>query len=286
MPRFVSLFTFAAALLPAVAFAGPYAGPTPDDVPGAIDNPIAADDSRFVGWADGIKPIGSGTYFAPGGSTSISTSGYNSLGDLTADQIAAHDSPGYLTVTFSKAIRNGSGADFATFENGGDFYEHPLLYADLAYVQVSTDGVHFAQFQSISTNSASNSSDYTAPYGSGYAGINTTNVYNLAGKSADGYGVPFDLSDLSTDSLVTSGQVDLNNINYVRLIDIPGSGDFKDSLGNGIIDAWPTSGGTAGYDFLLGEGSGVGVINAVPEPAALSLLGFGAVALLRRRRHS
>ena len=41
-----------------------------------------------------------------------------SMGDRHASEIAASVPPGSLTVTFSQAITNGDGADFAVFENG------------------------------------------------------------------------------------------------------------------------------------------------------------------------
>jgi hypothetical protein len=84
---------------------------------------------------------------------------------------------------------------------------------------------------------------------------------------------------------VQASLVDLNAISYVRLVDIPGSGAFADSLGNPILDAWLTS-GTGGFDFRLGVGSGVGVIHAVPEPAAWASIAIGGLMLriFRRRR--
>ena len=68
---------------------------------------------------------------------------------------------------------------------------------------------------------------------------------------------------------------------YVRLVDIPGSGDFLDSQGNPILDAWRTGGGSGGFDFRLGPGVGVGVIHAtaVPEPGMLAFLALGTVGL-------
>jgi len=244
------------------ALAGPYSGPT--DTAHAVDPAIPSGSSLFVEWADQILSLGAGTYFAPRGSTSISLTGYNSLGDLDAAQIANGDSPGYLTVTFPTGIRNGPGHDFAVFENGFAYGSPNGLFAEFAYVEVSTNGMDFIRFDSISTN--------TAPVaGSGaFAGYDVSNVYNLAGKHAAGYGTPFDLAELIDKPLVLNGHVDLNNIRYVRLVDIPGNGSFLDSLGNPILDNWLTT-GTGGFDFRLPAGQGVGVINAVPEPAAVAL---------------
>ena len=173
-------------------------------------------------------------------------------------------------MTFPTAVRDGAGADFAVFENGFAFGSPNGLFAEYPYVEVSTDGTNFVRFPSISTN--------TAPVaGSGaFAGFDTTNVYNLAGKNAVGFGTPFDLSQLATAPLVVSGVADLQDIQYVRLVDIPGNGSFLDSQGNPILDNWLTTGGSAGFDFRLPAGEGVGVLNEVSEPASLGVLGIGA----------
>lgn len=263
--------------LTTTAWAGLYSGPT--DMTHSIDPAIPSASTRFVEWANAIDPAR--THFAPRGSTAISATGYNSLGDLDASEIANGVSPGYLTVTFSTGIRNGSSADFAVFENGFTYGSPNGLFMDLAYVEVSSNGTDFARFPSISTN--------TAPVtGSGaFAGFDTSNIYNLAGKHAGGYGTPFDLADLLSDASVLSGAVDLSSIQYVKLVDIPGNGSFLDSQAHPILDNWLTT-GSGGFDFRLPVGQGVGVINAIPEPGSLILLASGvAVAIIvcyRRRR--
>ncbi|MHB8973957.1 MAG: PEP-CTERM sorting domain-containing protein [Pirellulaceae bacterium] len=222
-------------------------------------------------------PLGSGTYFAPRGSTSVSTTGFNSLGDLDVAQMANVDSPGYITVTFPTGIGNGPGADFAVFENGFTYGSPNGLFMELAYVDVSTNGSDFARFPSISTN--------TAPVaGSGeFAGYDTSNVYNLAGKHASGYGTPFNLDDLLADPLVLNNTVNLSNIQYLRLFDIPGNGHFLDNQGNPILDNWMTT-GSGGFDFRLPAGQGVGVLHAaVPEPASLVIFAMGAAAAISMR---
>lgn len=234
------------------AWAGPYSGPT--DTAHAIDAAIPAGSADFLAWADAIDT--SRTAFAPRGSTTISTTGFNSLGDLDAAQIAAGDSPGFLTVTFSTGVGNGPGADFAVFENGFVFPAVPNLFAELAYVEVSSNGIDFARFPSVSTNTT-----FVGTFGQAFAGFDATNIYNLAGKHAQGFGTPFDLDDLLGDASVVSGAVDLDNIAYVKLVDIPGDGSFLDSQGHGILDAWLTT-GTGGFDFRLPAGQGVGVLHA------------------------
>jgi hypothetical protein len=267
------VLAFLLSLTAAAASAGIYSGPTQTSHP--IDAAIPSNSPLFAEWADRIDA--SRTFFAPRGSTTISPTGVNSLGDLDATQIAAGAQVGYLTVTFPKGVRNGAGADFAVFENGFTFGSPNGLFAELAYVEVSSNGVDFARFQSISTN--------VAPVtGSGaFAGFDMSNVYNLAGKHAGGYGTPFNLDDLLTHPLVTGGAVNLASIQYVKLVDVPGNGSYLDSLGNPILDNWMTT-GSGGFDFRLPVGQGVGVIHAVPEPSSLALAGVAALLAWRLRR--
>ena len=72
-------------------------------------------------------------------------------------------------------------------------------------------------------------------------------------------GTAFDLEDLASDALVQSSIVNLNDIRFVRLVDIPGNGAFLDSQGRAILDAWPTA-GSGGLDL-----DAIGARYAVPE---------------------
>lgn len=277
---------FVIGVLPTVSSAGIYSGHS--DTANAIDPGIEASDARFVSWANIIDATQ--TMFGPRGSSSINQSGgVNSLGDLSASEIANGDAPGILTAMFPIGIFNGAGHDFAVFENGFAFFddggtpidESTFLFAELAYVDVSSNGIDFARFDSTATNEEA---DLYTPFGRSFAGIDPTNVHNLAGKHAAGFGTPFDLDELSSDPLVTGGLVDLNNIQFVRLTDIPGNGAFLDAQGNPILDTWLTTGSTGGFDFQLGVGSGIGVINAVPEPSSLAILCLAGFAFALRKK--
>lgn len=170
-----------------------------------------------------------------------------SLGDLSATQIANGETPGSITLSFSGPIRNKTGADFAVFENGfisvGGSGIVGQISAELAYVEVSSDGVHFARMPSRSLT--------PAPVGA-YGTVNPKNVFGLAGKHVNAYGdswgTPFDLAWLANDALVTGGLVNLDAITYIRLVDIPGDGTFSDSQGSPIFDAWLTW-GSGGLDL-------------------------------------
>jgi hypothetical protein len=279
----VAIFGSQASLL-----AGNYSSATANTTPGAIDAGIAGFvgsagegvaatkdtettkangnyvNPTFVGWAKSVIDYSP----APGVSTDWQTKS-NALGAVTGDNFnivslgdlyttniltkidpkatgdsygfIGYDNPGKITLSFDCNISNGDGADFAVFENG--MISSSKLFAELAYVEVSSDGKNFARFDSISG---------TASAVGTFSTIDPTDVYNLAGKHANGstnsWGTPFDLETLKNNAMVTSGLVDLNNIKYIRIVDIPGSGDYLDSQGNPIYDAWVTI-GSGGFDL-------------------------------------
>ncbi|AKB30309.1 cell surface protein [Methanosarcina siciliae T4/M] len=180
-----------------------------------------------------------------------------SLGDLEESQLLAGEQPGSVTFGFDVPIANGDGPDLALFENG--FMSGSGIFAELAFVEVSTDNITFVRFPAASL---------TPGLVGGYGTIDPTNVTNLVGKHVNAYGnswgTPFDLSCLENTTEVLNGSVDLNNINYVRVVDIPGNGFFKDSLGNPIYDAWVTW-GSGGLDL-----EAVGVINTAYLPVSVA----------------
>ena len=277
MNRHILVALISCLLIAGPAMAGIYSAPS-NDPANPYDAPISKTDAAIIEWANTVIDYSP----APGVGTAYQNpeTGYGCLGDLTADQIAEGILPGSITVGFETGIGNGDGKDFAVFENGFTYGSPNGLFAELAYVEVSTNGFDFARFDSISTN--------TAPVAGsgGFSGWDTSNIYNLAGKNQSGWGTVFDLEELASDALVLSGLLDLDNIHYVRLVDIPGTGDYLDSLGNSILDAHPTT-GSGGYDFRLSEG--VAVLNAaspVPVPAAVWLLGSGLLGLIGIRRNT
>ncbi|MDV2994808.1 MAG: hypothetical protein N4J56_004462 [Chroococcidiopsis sp. SAG 2025] len=184
-----------------------------------------------------------------------------SLGDLDEDQIEAGISPGEITLSFDSGISNGEGADFAVFENGFD--NRGGIFGELAYVEVSSDGVNFARFASDSLTSEPVPAQGV---------LDPTGIYNLAGKHVnnasefDGqffgssWGTPFDLATLAEHELVTNGKVALDAIRYVKVIDIPGNGSFLDSFNQPIYDPFPTTSPITSGGFDL---EAIGVIHPI-----------------------
>jgi hypothetical protein len=77
--------------------------------------------------------------------------------------------------------------------------------------------------------------------------VEISSVYNLAGKHPNSRrkctGTPFDLQEIADEPGVISGLVDINDIMYVRIVDIPGTGDFYDEAAKHIDPGtWPVWG--------------------------------------------
>jgi len=166
-----------------------------------------------------------------------------SLGDLSQQQISQGALPGHITLLFSEPIRQGKGYDFVVFENGfvssanwGNGIVAGQMFAELGYVEVSSNGEDFVRFPAVSLTAE--------PVDFSFGTIEVGSIYNLAGKHPNAYGIctgtPFDLREIADDPDVVSGLVDINDIKYVRIVDIPGSGDFYDEAVKHIDpNTWP-----------------------------------------------
>ena len=202
-----------------------------------------------------------------------------SLGELQAEDLSQGAIPGSITLTFAECddpnvcdpngiIPNVDGYDFAVFENGFIVestdrllgYSAGQVFAELAYVEVSSNGIDFARFPSVSL---------TVEMPGAFGSLEGSDVHGLAGAHPNFFslsqGTPFDLADLADHPAVVGDAVDLEAIRYLRLVDIPGDGSFSDGAtglpdpntlpsyqpftGNHpVYDPWPTL-GSGGFDL-------------------------------------
>lgn len=178
----------------------------------------------------------------------------NGIGPANGTVLSLGDG-GTATLGFSKTISDGPGADFAIFENGFISNFSGKGFLELAFVEVSSDGVNFFRFPSVN--------EYPADYiettedigGPGFATMDARYLHNFAGKYLAGFGTPFDLSEIPNNALL-----DKSKISHVKIIDVVGTNidGFRtyDSLGNVAIDPFPTPFASSGFDL-----DAVGVIN-------------------------
>ena len=132
---------------------------------------------------------------------------------------------GDVTLGFDVTLTDGPGADFTVSENPFVLIGSQSIFAEYAFVEVSTNGTDFARFPA-----------QTLPGGStwgsapGFAG-GTPGIANALTNTVDPFdpvvsgGDSFDLAELVGDPLVTGGLVDLSQIHFVRLVD-NGSADI------------------------------------------------------------
>ena len=226
---FRSLWALILLCSPSVSLAGPF--PPAAGVPGSTA--LSATDASIVGWANGYID------YLPGASVdaqfqtparALHAAGNSDGGNagFIFDIVSLGES-GAITLAFDPPIANGAGNDFAVFENS---FSDSFL--ELAWVEVSSNGVDFYRFNNVSLTPGS-----VGAFGT----IDTTDIFGYGGKYRGGYGTPFDLQDL-----VGQPALDTDRVLYVRIVDITGDGSAFDTLP-------PPSGPLPIYDPYPGNGS-------------------------------
>lgn len=215
---------------------------------GGFGSGLAATSPAFRCWADGVAA------YAPGPNVSnqfaVAT---NALGPATpgsgalgaTNTVVSLGDGGSITLTFPVPITDGPGPDFAVFENA--FSNSSFTFLEFAFVDVSSDGIHFVRFPSHTL-----AADPVPAYPE--EPMEPEACGGLAGKHLQGSGTPFDLRALAGDA-----SFDPRRVTHVRLVDIPGDGSVSDSYGNPIFDPFPTH-GSGGFDL-----DAVGVLNPLVE---------------------
>ncbi len=211
---------------------------------------ISLSDSRLVEWATGCT-LQRGWQDVAQPALGLTTVGDETspIGRAYENGVVSLGDGGIATLTFANPIFNGDGFDFAVFENAFATDDSGRAFLEFAFVEVSSDGINFFRFPSVSHIQD------TAQLA--MVGIDCSLVNNLAGKYVSGYGTPFDLEELSHEP-----GLDVNHITHIRIIDVVGSVNPQyatyDSEGNKVNDPYPTPFPSGGFDL-----DAVGVIHAV-----------------------
>ncbi len=203
---------------------------------------ISATSTDITGWATSCSvQRGFIDIASPGLGNTTTGADADATGAANGSIVCLGDS-GVATVTFAAALYNGPGADFAVFENGfKDPANGSMAFLELAFVEVSSDGVNFVRFAA-----NSNTPTNTQIPGSGVY-MDAALINNLAGKYIANYGTPFDLEELKD-----APGLDVNNITHVRIVDVVGSVSghaSHDQAGKKINDPYPTNFPTGGFDL-------------------------------------
>ncbi len=202
------------------------------------------DSTAFVNWVTncnvirGLQDVSTPTL----GLTNVGDSSMV-IGPPLLNGVVSLGDGGSAICTFQYPIKNGIGNDFAVFENSFDD-----TFLELAFVEVSSDGVNFVRFPS---HSLTDTTLQTNTFGT----TDATKINNLAGKYRGSYGTPFDLQELAGNT-----NLNINAITHVKIIDVVGSVNKqyakRDSYNNMINDPWPTPFPNGGFDL-----DAIGVIN-------------------------
>jgi len=209
---------------------------------------IFKNDNSFVSWATQCT-ISRGYFDISNTSLGFTTVGDNSsaVGIAGDNLVVSLGDGGSAILTFNRPITNGAGFDFAVFENS-----FQANFLELAFVEVSSDGVNYFRFPATSNTQTETQ---VGPFDTV---MEPTRINNLAGKYIANYGTPFNLQEL--DSIIG---LNIDSITHVKIIDVIGSLQLPyasyDSNVHIINDPYPTAFPSGGFDL-----DAVGVINQLP----------------------
>ena len=159
----------------------------------------------YVAWANGII-VNRGLINKSEPTFAISGNNYASFGlpnnavGFPDGNVVSLGDEGNAILTFATPIANGNGYDFAVFENAS------FDYLELAFVEVSSDGLNYFRFPA-------HSQTQTATQVDTFATPEPTYLNNFAGKYYGDYGTPFDLSEIPNNPLL-----DKNNIQKLLML--------------------------------------------------------------------
>jgi prepilin-type processing-associated H-X9-DG protein len=238
---------------------------------------IARDDPQIVAWATGVNELHRGLQAVNEPDLGNVTWGVPEFALGPADAhidsfpVVSLGDGGWIDLVFASPITNGPGADFAVFENG-----ITDTFLELAFVEVSANGVDYVRFPATSLTPANSQID-------GFGALDATNLHNLAGKYRRGFGTPFDLAELGA----LAPSLDVTRITHVRVRDVVGSIDPRFAtfdaatpVAHLVNDPWPTPFETGGFDL-----DAVAVLHQIPEPRLSLLIVCAAFAVWASRGH-
>lgn len=238
----IKIFLFFFGTLTAVGQTYPPAAGSPGSTAISANSNLISSWATGIGVERGFVDAGNPNYVVAGSNFATAGSPDMALGPVNGQSVSLGDG-GRATLTFASPVVDGAGFDFVVFETGTNGY------LELAFVEVSSNGIDFFRFPNHSqTPTHTQLGTFESPL--------PEYLHNLAGKYNGTFGTPFDLSEVPNHP-----NLDKNAITHVRIIDVVGAirSDLAryDSFGNAINDSFPTPFAAAGFDL-----QGVGVIHS------------------------
>jgi hypothetical protein len=224
-------------------------------------------------------------FFAPGPAAAGDPA--SSLGEPSGEGLAAGSTDavtlglhGSIALQLASACYDGPGTDLIVCENPFYVAATGSVFVEAMYVEVSTDSVVWARFPTTYTGNVGPflpTSGAPVTWYRGFAGV-------LPVSANSTYGIPsldvvaaggdaFDLDDLAGEPNVISGAVDVQDIGFVRLVDVQGGVD-TDSAGTPVWDCGLNGLASADVDAVIAVNSLCVASNSRPRVELSLVNGF------------